>query len=224
VIGFSLPAPNTTGGTVDFFDRLEASRARWNVLEHPFYLRWSAGELTRKELACYAGEYRHAAEALATALANAARSAEPGMRDQLEEHAAEEADHVGLWNQFALAVGADGGREPREETSACVRAWTAGADTLEGLAVAYAIESAQPEISRVKLEGLLRHYGVQNGPATEYFELHAERDREHAAQTRELIEQEADGTSGDGMLRVAEGALRGNWLLLDGDTQRAARA
>jgi pyrroloquinoline-quinone synthase len=209
---------------VDFFDRLEAARARWNVLEHPFYLRWSAGELTREELASYAAEYRHAAEALATALASAARSAEPGMRDQLEEHAAEEADHVGLWDQFALAVGADGGREQREETSACVRAWTAGADMLEGLAVAYAIESAQPEISRVKLEGLVRHYGFQKGPATEYFQLHAERDREHAAQTRELIEQEADGTSGDRMLRVAEGALRGNWLLLDGVTRRAARA
>jgi pyrroloquinoline-quinone synthase len=206
---------------MDFFDRLEAARAQWNVLEHPFYLRWSAGELTREELASYAGEYRHAAEALATALANAARSAEPGMRDQLEEHAAEEADHVGLWDQFALAAGADGERERREETSACVRAWTAGADALEGLAVAYAIESAQPEISRVKLEGLLRYYGFQKGRATEYFELHAERDREHAAQTRELIEQEADATSGDRMLSVAEGALRGNWLLLDGVTQGA---
>ena len=42
------------GGTaVDFFDRLEAARRRWNVLEHPFYLRWSAGELSREELAFY---------------------------------------------------------------------------------------------------------------------------------------------------------------------------
>ncbi len=60
-----------------FFDRLEATRERWNVLEHPFYQRWSAGERTREELAVYAGQYRHAVPALAEAAASAARAAEP---------------------------------------------------------------------------------------------------------------------------------------------------
>jgi pyrroloquinoline-quinone synthase len=191
---------------VDFFERLESARARWNVLEHPFYLRWSAGELTREELATYAGEYRHAVAALASGLAAAG----------FEEHAAEEAGHVELWDDFGRAVGAELDRPAREETVACAEAWTAGADTLEGLAIAYAIESGQPEISRVKLDGLVRHYGMEEGPATAYFELHAELDKEHAARSRELIQDRMEAADADRLLAAAEGALRGNWRLLDG--------
>ena len=87
------------------WERIEASRQRWNVLEHPFYQRWSAGELTRGELAVYAGQYRHAVTELADAAANAARAAEPELRAQLELHAGEEASHVDLWDDFAAAMG-----------------------------------------------------------------------------------------------------------------------
>jgi len=37
----------------DFFDRADAIRERWDVLRHPFYTRWSAGELSSGELAFY---------------------------------------------------------------------------------------------------------------------------------------------------------------------------
>jgi pyrroloquinoline-quinone synthase len=202
---------------VNFFDRLEAVRERWNVLDHPFYTRWSAGELTRGELATYAGEYRHAVVALADGLAAAASSeSDPGTRAQLEAHAAEETAHVALWDRFADAVGGDTEREPLPETAACVEAWMAGDDVLERLVVAYAVESGQPAISRTKLEGLARHYGMDEGPATEYFALHAERDEEHAAQSRELIEPAIAGADEERLLELAEGALRGNWRLLDG--------
>ena len=202
---------------MDFFDRLEAARERWNVLEHPFYTRWSAGELTRDELATYAGEYRHAVVALADGLAAAAAdAADRATAAQLAEHAAEEKSHVGLWDRFADAVGGDTGREPRPETAACAEAWTAGDDVLERLVVAYAVESGQPAISRTKLEGLTRHYGLEEGPATEYFSLHAELDEAHAAQSRELIQRSLPGADEDRLLGLAEGALRGNWKLLDG--------
>ena len=36
---------------MSIWQRIEQSRERWNVLRHPFYRRWSAGELTRGELA-----------------------------------------------------------------------------------------------------------------------------------------------------------------------------
>ena len=87
---------------MDFFDRLEDVRSRWNVLEHSFYVRWSNGDLTREELAFYAGEYRHAVVGLAQAVADTGEA----------EHAAEEAEHVGLWDQFAEAAGA--GKETRQ--------------------------------------------------------------------------------------------------------------
>ena len=200
---------------MDLFSRLDAARERWNVLEHPFYLRWSEGSLSRDELAFYAGEYRHAVVALADAVAGAAPAAEPAVRAQLEDHAREEAAHVALWDEFADALGADLAREPRPETSECVRSWTAGSSALESVAATYAIESAQPAISRVKLEGLLERYGFEEGPATEYFALHAERDHDHAAQSRALIELSRGEADGDRLAAVGEGALRGNWRLLD---------
>jgi pyrroloquinoline-quinone synthase len=190
---------------LDAVARIEAAASRWNVLDHPFYQRWSAGELTREELAEYAAQYRHAVVALADA---AAASGDEG-------HAREEREHVALWDAFAAGCGsiaADASAETRE----CTEAWTAGHDRLERLAVLYAIESAQPAISRTKLEGLLGHYGFDEGPATEYFTVHAERDHEHAAHSRELLEKLATDEDAARLAARAEAAARGNWRLLDG--------
>src|SRR5262245_15764885 len=57
---------------VNLIASIDALRSRHDVLRHPFYRRWSAGELTRAELAHYAGQYRHAVVALARASAQAA--------------------------------------------------------------------------------------------------------------------------------------------------------
>src|SRR5437588_662326 len=54
---------------MNVIERIDEARARWNVLEHPFYARWERGELTREALSFYAGEYRHAVVALAEAAA-----------------------------------------------------------------------------------------------------------------------------------------------------------
>jgi pyrroloquinoline-quinone synthase len=208
---------------MDFFTRLETLRERWNVLEHPFYQRWSDGSLEREELAFYAGEYRHAVIALAEAVDAAARACEPEVRAQLEEHAAEERGHVSLWDGFAGELGADLAREPRAETRTCHESWTAGRDALENLVAAFTIESGQPAISRTKLDGLLERYEFEEGPATEYFAVHSERDHEHAAQTRELIEERLADADLDRLLQVAEGVLKGNWTLLDGVERRFGR-
>ncbi|MGI9095504.1 MAG: iron-containing redox enzyme family protein [Thermoleophilaceae bacterium] len=208
---------------MDFFARLDSLRERWNVLEHPFYQRWSEGRLEREELSFYAGEYRHAVVALSEAVDAAARAAEPEVRSLLAEHAAEEADHVVLWDDFAGALNADLDRRPRAETQACRESWTAGRDALENLVAAFTVESGQPPIARTKLDGLLANYGFEEGPATEYFALHAERDHEHAAQSRELIEERLADADLDRLLEVAEGVLRGNWELLDGVERSSGR-
>jgi pyrroloquinoline-quinone synthase len=234
---------------MDVLAQLDEARVATNVLEHPFYQRWSAGELSAGELELYAGEYRHAVMALADASALAAERARTsgdaatesaGPAEELRRHAEEEAAHVALWEQFERAaapapgalgdspqsqsLSADSGAADAEleQTRACVRAWTAGESLLEHLAVLYAIEAGQPEISATKLRGLTEHYGFSaEGPATEYFRVHELRDVEHARDARELIARlMADSGDGDAqaerMLACARAALRGNWQLLDG--------
>jgi pyrroloquinoline-quinone synthase len=201
---------------MDIFARLDDARRRCNVLDHPFYQRWSAGELGAEELDFYAGEYRHAVVALAEASRQAAAQATPEHRAGLVRHAAEEEAHVELWDDFARALrgmaepegcaaraagrtaagderserSGTAAEEPLPQTRECAEAWTAGGDLLESLAVLYAVEASQPAISQTKLDGLAMHYEMPVGsPGAAYFRLHAKIDVEHARQARALISQ-----------------------------------
>lgn len=195
---------------MNLFGRIDEARARWNVLDHPFYRRWERGELSRVELAYYAGQYRHAVVALADAAATAAPLAGT-------EHAAEEASHIALWDDFAAELGVRGRQEPNEQTASCADAWSRASDALEALAILYAVESGQPAISRTKLTGLVEHYGVDVAtPPAAYFVLHAERDIEHAASSRAVLEPRARVGDVDRLAGAAEQALSANWRLLDG--------
>jgi pyrroloquinoline-quinone synthase len=190
---------------MNLIERIDEARARWNVLDHPFYLRWERGELTRDDLAFYAGEYRHAVVTLAAA---AATAGDP-------EHAREERAHIALWDDFAAALDAPLDREPTPETTECATAWTRDSP-FEARAVLYAIESSQPAVSKTKLAGLIDHYGFTPGSkATSYFDLHADRDHEHAAQSKAVLEQ-APPEAVVRLTAAAEVALAANWRLLTG--------
>ena len=199
---------------MDLWSRLEDVHARWNVLEHPFSERWTTGRLSRDDLARYAGQYRYAVVAIAQAADRAA-----GARRQRGARGAR-----GGGGRARRAVGSvrrcRGQRRPQPaepETEACAAAWAGeGRDLLGHLVALYAIESAQPAISRAKADGLREHYGFASGPATAYFDLHGERDREHAAEGRELIVERLESADEDALVAEAERVLKANWALLDG--------
>jgi pyrroloquinoline-quinone synthase len=209
---------------MSFWDRIDAARAQCNVLEHPFYTRWSRGELSREELAAYSGQYRHAVTALAQASASAAGQADGDLRAELEDHAAEEAAHVELWDRFVDAVGGDADAEPLAETTACAQTWSDSDRSLpEALAALYAIEAGQPVISQTKRDGLLDLYGFETGPATEYFDIHATLDHEHAAAHRASLDELLADANEDALVGAATDVLEANWALLDGVERAAGR-
>jgi pyrroloquinoline-quinone synthase len=199
-----------------FFSRVDAIRRRHDVLQHPFYERWSRGELTQADLAYYAGQYRHAVVALADATAQAGN----------HEHATEERAHIALWDQFAQAVGGDCSAPAAPQTSECVNAWAKdGRDRAATLAVLYAIESAQPAISETKRTGLLEHYGASAGSdMTRYFDVHATLDHEHATEDRRELTDLITPANQEALLANVEQALIGNWHLLDGVEAVSAQA
>src|SRR5581483_5176979 len=119
---------------MDILDRLDRARAARDVLDHSFYRRWNAGQLSEGELALYAGEYRHAVVALAEASALAALHAPAERAALLREHAEEESAHIAMWDRFASAAAAAAGVPQAapdtsapmlEQTSECALAWTA---------------------------------------------------------------------------------------------------
>ena len=168
------------------------------------------GRARARGAAFYAGEYRHAVIALAEAMDAAAPGAEPETARAAGR--ARRARRPTTWSCGTTsprrwAPTSSASRAPRPQ--ACRESWTAGRDALENLVAAFTVESGQPAIARTKLDGLVAHYSFEEGPATEYFSLHAERDHEHAAQSRELIEERLADADLDRLLEVAEGVLRG---------------
>jgi pyrroloquinoline-quinone synthase len=204
-----------------FWTELAIMRARWNVLRHPFYLRWSAGELTMRELARYAAQYLHLTVALASVSRNAVDKADGLLADVLTEHAVEEQAHVDLWLAFADAAHREttwlNTADALPETLECSRIW-AGDESrpLElDLVSLYAIEAPQSEIAQTKLDGLLSLYGFTAGRATEYFRVHSTRDREHAALAGAALEGLLPTADPFVLLRQADAVQRGYWQMLD---------
>jgi pyrroloquinoline-quinone synthase len=191
-----------------FFERADAICRRCDVLRHPFYQRWSGGELRRRDLGHYAGQYRHAVVALADASAQVADN----------QHAGEERGHIALWDQFLASYGGDRSAPQSAQTAACVAAWAApDRDRMATLAALYAIESSQPAIAETKRTGLVAHYGAAPGSdATRYFDVHAELDLKHAEQDRRELAGLMRPADQERLLGEIERVLTANWLLLDG--------
>jgi pyrroloquinoline-quinone synthase len=215
----------------DTIGRLDAEVQAKHLLQHPFYQRWSAGTLTRGELAEYARQYYHYALAFPTFLsAMHAHTDDIAIRRYLLENLIEEErgpeNHPELWLRFceALALSRDEVTTgaPNAATLALIermRGFARDGALHEGLAALYAYESQIPAVAKTKIDGLAAWYGITAPRDIAFFAVHMEADVVHAGTARTLLEQlcDTDGKS-DATCAAAADTLASLYGFLDAVT------
>jgi pyrroloquinoline-quinone synthase len=226
-----------------FVSLLEERIHQYDLLSHPFYKAWSAGELTRDDLRAYAEDYYPHVHAFPGYLAQLGVRLEEGelrravLANMTDEKGGEdsfgepERSHAELWLDFVEGVG--GGRVPKRRPVGEVRklvSWfqrVAGEGTPEeALAAFYAYESQVPRLAQEKDRGLRELYGADERTRG-YFTLHAIADVVHAQVWRTQLETrvKANPETAEKALAAAESAAKALWTVLDGvEARRMERA
>ena len=209
---------------------IDALVERKHLLKHPFYAAWTNGTLSMEALRGYAGQYYRHVLSFPTYL-SAVHSETPDLetRQYLLENLIDEErgneNHPELWLRFAEGIGC--AREdvrmaaPQPETAACDRAFRAVASQgpAAGLAALYAYESMVPAVAASKIDGLKRHYGIDDDETLRFFTVHLEVDERHAEVARDLLERTVPADDRKIALQAASAALDALWGLLDGVTR-----
>ena len=222
--------------THEFFEQLDAGIGKYDLLCHPFYQAWTAGELTREDLREYAMEYLEHVEAFPVYLEEfATRAEDSGIYRAVVSNRDDELGangsrpHAELWLDFIEGMG---GQPPTcaklPEVQSLVRwfhqAARHGAPE-EALAAFYAYESQVPRIASQKARGLREWYAADEKTCA-YFALHATADVYHARVWRNLLAKliERDPEAAERALAAAACAAKALWKALDGmERARAAR-
>jgi len=229
--------------TIQFFEQLEASIAKYDLLCHPFYRAWAAGELTRDDLREYARQYYHHVEAFPCYLAELALRLDEGelrravLANMCDEKGAGEAGkdsvpHSELWLDFAEGMGARRDMVmhlPVAEVRELIRHFHHMASEgmpEEALAAFYAYESQVPRVAKEKARGLREMYGADSKTCG-YFTLHATADVYHSNVWRMQLQKRltANPEAAQAALDAAENTAMLLWQALDGiEAQRITYA
>jgi pyrroloquinoline-quinone synthase len=230
--------------TQQFFQQLDARIAKYDLLCHPYYKAWSAGQLTRDDLREYACDYFHHVEAFPTYLAELGiRLDESELRQAVLANMAEEkgledafgkpsTPHSELWLDFAEGMGASRDLhahnpvpEINELTTSFHHVASEGTPE-EALAAFYAYESQVPRVAKEKARGLREMYGADEKTCG-YFTLHTTADVYHSQVWRQQLAKriESNPQAAEKALAAGENAAKSLWRALDGiEARRVAQA
>jgi pyrroloquinoline-quinone synthase len=227
--------------TKAFVSLLEKRIHPYDLLCHPFYKAWSAGELTRDDLRSYAEDYYPQVEAFPGYLAQLGVRLEEGelrravLANMTDEKGGEdsfgepECSHAELWLDFVEGVG--GSRIPKRRPVGEVRkliSWfhrvASEGTPEEALAAFYAYESQVPRIAQEE-DRVLRELYSADEKTRFYFTLHATTDVQHAQVWRTQLEKrvKANPETAGKALATAESAAKALWSVLDGFEARRTK-
>jgi len=227
-----------------FFQELENRISKYDLLCHPFYKAWSAGELSREDLREYALDYHRHVEAFPEYLAafgirlddgELRRAVLANMRDEQggeDVYGEPGQSHADLWMDFAEGMGAQRSTLPHApvgEVKELVEHFSQVATTgtiEEALASFYAYESQVPRVAAEKNRGLRDLYGADERTRS-YFTLHTTADIYHSNVWKQQLKKriEAQPETAEKALHAAESAAKSLWRALDGiEARRMATA
>lgn len=177
----------TTDLQQSFFDALSDRQ----LLDHPFYQRWEAGELTRDELTKYAEQYRHFEAMMPEFLTRLRDELSPGVaRDLVEANLLDEVSqpsHVELFERFAASFDATDA-PPSPAMAAIIDAYDSVArqGAIPALSGLLAYESQGAAVADSKGAGLAKHYDVP-AEALVFWDEHGSIEGDHAQWTFDAL-------------------------------------
>lgn len=208
---------------MEFTKSLNNKLDELHLLNHPFYQSWNTGSLSLQALQTYAKEYYHHVAAFPRYISGI-HSLCPNLKmrqvllgNLIEEEQGDE-NHPELWKRFAEGLGVDLHEDAQiKETQELVDGYfdIVRSGFAAGLGALYAYERQTPEVSKSKIEGLKKHYSINDERSLQFFTVHMEADEWHSEECANLITD----LSEEEQEKVMQGAKKGAkllWGFLDG--------
>jgi pyrroloquinoline-quinone synthase len=186
-----------------FTEAITNTIAEKNILNHPFYQKWNEGKLTIDELKTYAKQYYRFVEHFPMFVSSVhSNCTNPQVRAMILENLADEegyktnvSDHPALWLNFCKSLDIDvdmvkNNKSVVPEVQKMVDGFYSlcrSNDYRLGLAALLAYEFQIPEVSRIKIEGLKKFYGISSPEAIEFFTVHEQADIYHSRDEMDAI-------------------------------------
>jgi pyrroloquinoline-quinone synthase len=155
---------------------------------------WSEGKLTINHLQGYSKEYFQLVKVVPKFVENIFNViTDPSLKRAVGQNLKEESEHIEPWIMFSTAMGIQrndlASYKGENETNMAVSTLSQLTERSleEAVAAMYAYEKELPKISRSKIDGLKKFYGVQSNEATKYLEIHEEVDLRHSEVWKNIL-------------------------------------
>lgn len=206
---------------------LEKDIRERHLSKHKFYQLWNDGKVSMEALRGYAQQYYKFVSEFPR-LVSRVHSNTPYEEERmmilenLNEEENPKLPHSELWLRFADGLGLkrdEMGAKMLPETRKMIAEMQklSSSDFLDGSAALLAYESQIPEIARLKMDGLKKHYGMKNARALEFFKVHGKVDIEHQKTWKRIIARHANTKERKARVRKSlNSSLNAMWAMLDG--------
>lgn len=183
---------------MSFSTQLKESIRDLHLLSHPFYQAWTEGKLTQPQLQDYAVQYKPFVEAFPRFVSALHSHCEDAtVREEILENLMDEEGKTGrgpahpqLWQDFIDSLGGETGAAYNDAALKAKETFLrlCRSSYEAGLCALYAYEYQTPEISKTKVEGLKKFYGLTDPRAFEFFRVHEVADVYHSKTCEKMID------------------------------------